>query len=245
MGPLAIEGIKPFSTINSTYLQRGYDQIIHDIALMNLGVVFAIDRAGIVGEDGETHQGVFDISFLRAIPNITLCAPYNKTGMEKIMEFVTDFPTPVAFRYPRGVFMTEDHDVPDYILGKSHTVHEGSDILFIGYGNGVGRALRTAELMDIDPTILDLRFVKPLDRDRLRELSYTHKKWFVFSDSAKMGGVGSAIMEFLSDELICDIEVTSFEYDDIFITHGKTELVEESLEILPKQLASRVEKRLG
>ncbi len=244
MGPLAIEGFKPFCTIYSTFLQRGYDQIIHDIALMNLGVVFAIDRAGIVGEDGETHQGVFDISFLRAIPNMTLCAPYNKTGMEKIMEFVTEFPTPIAFRYPRGVFMTEDHNVPDYVLGKSHTVHEGSDILFIGYGNGVGRALRTAEHMEIDPTILDLRFVKPLDRDRLRELSATHKKWFVFSDSAKMGGVGSAIMEFLSDELICDIEVTSFEYDDIFITHGNTELVEESLEILPKQLAKRVSDRI-
>ena len=244
MGPLAIEGFKPFCTIYSTFLQRGYDQIIHDIALMNLGVKFAIDRAGIVGEDGETHQGVFDISFLRPIPNMTICAPYNKTSMEKIMKFVVDFPTPIAFRYPRGVFSTKDCDVPEYKLGKSHLLNEGKDVLFLGYGNGVGRALRTAELSEIDPAILDLRFVKPLDRDMLVKLSGNYKKWFVFSDSVKMGGVGSAILELLAEEKIIDIELTTFEYDDAFITHGNTLLVEESLQLLPEQLVKRVQERI-
>ncbi len=245
MGPLAKEGFKPFCAIYSTFLQRGYDQVIHDIALMNLGVAFAIDRAGTVGEDGETHQGAFDISYLRAIPNMTLCAPYNKTGLEKIIKFAADFPTPIAFRYPRGVFMVEDEDVPDYELGKSYMISKGKDILFIGYGNGVGRAIQTAQyLKDKNPGILDLRFVKPLDESKLKELSKEYNDWFVFSDSAKMGGVGSAILEFLSRENLNKISLTTFEYNDDFITHGKTNMVEESLGILPEQLATKVENKL-
>ncbi len=240
MGALAKEGFKPFCAIYSTFLQRGYDQVIHDVCLMNLGVVFAIDRAGIVGEDGETHQGVFDISYLRAIPNMTLFAPSSNASMVEAMKFAKDFPTPCAFRYPRGAFSFEEETTPPFILGKSHTIREGKDILFIGYGNGVGKAVKTAELIDSNPTILDLRFVKPLDKERLKELSHTYKKWFIFSDSVKIGGVGSAILEFLSQNSIKDIEVISFEYNDEFITHGNTKLVEESLGILPKQLAKRV-----
>lgn len=246
MGPLAKEGFKPFCAIYSTFLQRGFDQVIHDIALMNLGVVFAIDRAGIVGEDGETHQGLFDISYLRAIPNLTLCAPYNKTSMEKIMKFAVDYPTPLAFRYPRGVFMVEDSDVPDYKLGKSNMLKDGTDALLIGYGNGVGRAIQTAKLMgDINPAILDLRFVKPLDEIMLTKLSAKFKQWFVFSDSARMGGVASAISEFLSAEEITDISLTTFEYHDEFIRHGNTALVEESLGIMPEQIAEKIKDKIG
>ncbi|NKQ40744.1 MAG: 1-deoxy-D-xylulose-5-phosphate synthase [Sulfurovum sp.] len=241
MGPLAKEGFKPFCTIYSTFLQRGYDQVIHDIALMDLGVTFALDRAGTVGEDGETHQGVFDISYLRAIPNIALCAPYNKTSMEKIMEFAAEYPKPLAFRYPRGVFMVEDSAVPNYELGKADLIREGKDILLVGYGNGVGRAIQTASLLDgIEPAILDLRFVKPLDEEMLRALSENYKQWFVFSDSVRMGGVGSAIGEFLMQDDIRDISLTSFEYADTFITHGNTALVEQSLGILPEQLAEKI-----
>jgi len=112
--------------------------------------------------------------------------------------------------------------------------------LFIGYGNGVGRAYQTAELLNDEVSILDLRFVKPLDNEMLREMAAKHKKWFVFSDSAKMGGVGSAILEFLSKEKILDVEVVSFEYEDNFITHGNTKQVEESLGLLPLQLAKKV-----
>ncbi len=240
MGALAKEGFKPFCAIYSTFLQRGYDQLIHDICLMNLGVAFAIDRAGIVGEDGETHQGAFDISYLRAIPNMTIFAPSSNASMVEAMRFAKDFPTPCAFRYPRGAFSFEEDTAPPFKLGKSYTIKEGKDILFIGYGNGVGRAIKTSELIEENPTILDLRFVKPLDEERLKELSSTHKKWFIFSDSAKMGGVASAILEFLNQNGIRDIEVTSFEYDDNFITHGNTKLVEESLGLLPEQLAKRV-----
>ncbi len=244
MGALAKEGFKPFCTIYSTFLQRGYDQIIHDIALMDLGVSFAIDRAGIVGEDGETHQGVFDISFLRAIPNMTLLAPYNEDSMIKAMEFAKDYNHPCALRYPRGAFSAKNSEVPDYDLGKSHLIQEGKEILFIGYGNGVGEAIETAKLLDEEIAILDLRFVKPLDKEMLIKLSFQYKEWFIFSDSAKMGGVGSAILEFLSENRIKDISVTSFEYQDNFITHGNTTLVEESLGRLPEQLAKRVRERV-
>jgi len=240
MGALAKEGFKPFCAIYSTFLQRGYDQVIHDVCLMNLGVAFAIDRAGIVGEDGETHQGVFDISFLRAIPNMTIFAPSSNKSMVEAMKFAKDFPTPCAFRYPRGAFSFNEEDTTPFELGKSNTIQEGDDILFIGYGNGVGRAIETAKLIDYTPTILDLRFVKPLDRERLIELSKSHKRWFVFSDSAKISGVGSAILELLCKENIRDIDLTSFEYKDEFITHGNTALVEKSLGILPEQLALKI-----
>jgi len=207
MSALAKEGFKPFCTIYSTFLQRGFDQVIHDTCLMDLPVVFALDRAGIVGEDGETHQGVFDISFLRAIPNMTLFAPRDEKSFHQAMAFAAEYD-------------------------------------FIGYGNGVGRAYETAKLMDKEVSILDLRFVKPLDSEMLKELATKHKKWFVFSDSSKMGGVGSAILEFLADENIADVNVTSFEYEDEFITHGNTKLVEESLGLLPEQLAKKVQELL-
>jgi len=240
MGPLAKEGFKPFCTIYSTFLQRGYDQVIHDIALMDLGVVFALDRAGIVGEDGETHQGVFDISFLRAIPNMTLFAPYNESSMKACMHFAKAYTHPCAFRYPRGAFIADDCDVPAYELGKSYLLQEGEEILLIGYGNGVGRAKEVAKLLEKQVAILDLRFVKPLDEAVLTALAKKYKQWFVFSDSVKQGGVGSAILEFLNQAEILDVALTSFEYDDAFITHGNTTLVEESLGLLPKQLAKRV-----
>lgn len=244
MAALAKEGFKPFCTIYSTFMQRGYDQIIHDTCLMDLPVVFALDRAGIVGEDGETHQGAFDISFLRAIPNMTLFAPRDEKSFHQAMAFASEYKHPCSLRYPRGSFI--ETDLPEsahFEIAKSQMLRSNdSDILFIGYGNGVGRAYQSAEFLDVEVNILDLRFVKPLDEDMLRELSKKHKKWFVFSDSAKMGGVASAILEFLAKENILHIRVESFEYEDSFIAHGNTKEVEESLGLLPKQLAKRVEK---
>ncbi len=242
MSALAKEGFKPFCTIYSTFLQRGYDQIIHDTCLMDLPVVFALDRAGIVGEDGETHQGVFDISFLRAIPNMTLFAPRDEKSFYQAMKFASEYEHPCSLRYPRGSFTkTNLIESTKFELGKSQLLcSSDSDILFIGYGNGVGRAYESAKFLDTEVAILDLRFVKPLDEVMLRDMAKKYKKWFVFSDSSKMGGVGSAILEFLADDKILDVELTSFEYEDDFITHGKTNLVEESLGLLPQQLASRV-----
>ena len=242
MSALAKEGFKPFCTIYSTFLQRGYDQVIHDTCLMDLPVVFALDRAGIVGEDGETHQGVFDISFLRAIPNMTLFAPRDEKSFHQAMAFASEYQHPCSLRYPRGSFTKTDlPESTPFELAKSQLLKSSeSEILFIGYGNGVGRSYETAKFLEEDVSILDLRFVKPLDEKMLKELATKHKKWFVFSDSSKIGGVGSAILEFLSKEKIGHIQLVSFEYGDEFITHGNTKLVEESLGLLPEQLAKRV-----
>ena len=244
MAALAKEGFKPFCTIYSTFLQRGYDQVVHDVCLMDLPVVFALDRAGIVGEDGETHQGVFDVSFLRAIPNMTLFAPRDEKSFHQAMAFATAYKHPCSLRYPRGSFISTA-ELPasqEFTLGKAQLLlSTENDILFIGYGNGVGRAYETSKLLDKEVSILDLRFVKPLDTEMLREMAKHHKKWFVFSDTSKMGGVASALLEFLADEKIMDVEVESFEYDDTFITHGNTKAVEESLGILPEQLAQRIQ----
>ena len=242
MGALAKEGFKPFCTIYSTFLQRGFDQVIHDVCLMDLPVVFALDRAGIVGEDGETHQGAFDISFLRLIPNMTLCAPRDELSFHQIVGYAAEYNHPCSIRYPRGAFFEAElpESVP-YETGKSQLlVSNETDRLFIGYGNGVGRAAQTMKFMDEKPSLLDLRFVKPLDSEMLTQMAHKYKQWYVFSDSSRMGGVGSALLEWLSDVKITDVQVVSFEYDDEFIKHGNTRLVEESLGLLPGQLAARV-----
>ena len=160
--------------------------------------------------------------------------------MKLAMAFAKEYDHPCAFRYPRGAFSSEDRESPAYELGKSVLLQEGEEILFIGYGNGVGRAEQTAKLLDKKVAVLDLRFVKPLDEEMLVRLSSDYKKWFFFSDSAAQGGVGSAILELLSQKKIKDISLTTFEYNDAFITHGNTKLVEESLGILPEQLAKRI-----
>lgn len=240
MAAMAKEGFKPFITIYSTFLQRGFDQIIHDVCLMNLPVVFAIDRAGIVGNDGETHQGAFDISFLRFIPNMILCAPRDNATLKLALEYAYEATSPCAIRYPRGAFATFDFEVKPYETGKAQLLKKGtSNKLFIGYGAGVNRACETEKLHDEDISILDLCFVKPLDTKILKELSQEHTSWYVFSDSQKQGGVGSAILEFLNEERI-SVELTSFEYDDIFIQHGDTKDVEKSLELLSEQIVKKI-----
>jgi 1-deoxy-D-xylulose-5-phosphate synthase len=247
MAALAKEGFKPFCTIYSTFMQRGYDQVIHDACLMDLPIVFAMDRAGIVGEDGETHQGVFDVSFLRAIPNMTLFAPRDEKSFHQAMGFAANYNHPCALRYPRGAFIPTDlPESTEFELGKSQLLQRAqSDILFIGYGNGVGRAYQTAQHMQTDVSILDLRFVKPLDEAMLLELSQHHTQWFIFSDSAKMGGVASAILECLAAHNVLHVKVSSFEYDDHFITHGNTTIVEESLGLLPSQLSTTISNILN
>jgi 1-deoxy-D-xylulose-5-phosphate synthase len=245
MCAMAKEGFKPFVAIYSTFLQRAYDQVIHDAAIMNLGVVFAIDRAGVVGEDGETHQGAFDISYLNAIPNMTVFAPRDDIGMKYAVEFGYRYNGVCAFRYPRSNFLSCDgFESSPFEYGIGEILKKGeSEKLFIGFGNGVGRALLCAKLINEDISIVDLRFVKPLDKELLRKLAKKHKEWYIFSDSAKRGGVGEIVSGFLAEENIKNITITSFEYPDTFIQHGNTMEIEEALEILPHQLAERIIKK--
>ncbi|WP_457592200.1 1-deoxy-D-xylulose-5-phosphate synthase [Hydrogenimonas sp.] len=250
MGPLAKEGFKPFVAIYSTFLQRGFDQVVHDIALMNVPVAFAIDRAGIVGEDGETHQGAFDIGYLRIIPNMTLFAPRDNATLELAVEYAAEFPTPCAFRYPRGSMMLENgrYEATPFELGKAEYLEKEGEILLIGYGNGVGRAVAVADRLKeegVQAAVLDLRFVKPIDIHTLEAATRKFSRWFVFSDGAKMGGVASAIAEALMPEALEKVEIESFEYEDRFIPHGNTKRVEESMELLPEQIAKKIVRQLA
>lgn len=229
MAAMAKEGFKPFIAIYSTFMQRAYDQVIHDCAIMNLNVVIAMDRAGIVGEDGETHQGVFDISFLSVIPNITLAAPRDEAMMKNIMEYAYFHQGVFAFRYPRGNFLLDDEFNPCEIkLAKAQILSKAqSDKVFLGFGQGVAKAKLALDKLGLDyASLIDLIFAKPLDEELLREIAKNTKTWFVFSDSAKIGGVGSLITNFLQKENLYHIKVVSFEFEDQFIAHGKTSEVE-------------------
>ncbi|EGK8022272.1 1-deoxy-D-xylulose-5-phosphate synthase [Campylobacter lari] len=243
MAAMAKEGFKPFIAIYSTFMQRAYDQVIHDCAIMNLNVVIAMDRAGIVGEDGETHQGVFDVSFLSAIPNITLAAPRDEAMMEKIMEYAYFHQGVFAFRYPRGNFLLNNDFNPCEIkLAKAQILSKTqSDKVFLGFGQGVAKAKLALDKLGLDyASLIDLIFAKPLDEELLKELAKDTKTWFVFSDSAKIGGVGSLITNFLQKENLYHIKLVSFEFEDCFIAHGKTNEVEQFLKLDVDSLCEKI-----
>ncbi|EAL5902346.1 1-deoxy-D-xylulose-5-phosphate synthase [Campylobacter lari] len=243
MAAMAKEGFKPFIAIYSTFMQRAYDQVIHDCAIMNLNVVIAMDRAGVVGEDGETHQGAFDVSFLSAIPNITLAAPRDEAMMERIMEYAYFHQGVFAFRYPRGNFLLDENFNPCEIkLAKAQILSKvQSDKVFLGFGQGVAKAKLALDKLGLDyASLIDLIFAKPLDEELLKELAKDTKTWFVFSDSAKIGGVGSLITTFLQKENLYHIKLVSFEFEDQFITHGKTNEVEKFLEIDVESLCKKI-----
>ena len=244
MAAMAKEGFKPFVAIYSTFLQRAYDQIIHDCAIMNLNVVFAIDRAGIVGEDGETHQGAFDISFLSAIPNITLAAPRDEKMLKNIMSYSLTHKGVFTFRYPRGSFLLDDEfKASEVKFARAELLeHSNSKIAFIGYGQGLGRAKKVQDELSGEEkfaNLVDLIFAKPLDEDFLKDLAQRTKLWFVFSDSAKIGGVGSLLANFLQ-KYDLDIKLVSFEYEDSFIAHGSLADVEKDLELDTLSLSKKV-----
>ncbi|MBZ7929827.1 1-deoxy-D-xylulose-5-phosphate synthase [Campylobacter molothri] len=233
MAAMAREGFKPFIAIYSTFLQRAYDQVIHDCAIMNLNVVFAMDRAGIVGEDGETHQGVFDVSFLAPLPHLTLVAPRDELMMENIIEYAYFHKGPLAFRYPRGSFILDKEFNPSKVeLGKAQWLikNEKSEIAFIGYGQGVGKAWKVLNEMQEKIDLIDLIFAKPLDEMLLKDLAKKSKIWFVFSENAKIGGVASLLQAFIQKNDL-EIKIISFEYEDEFIEHGKTSEVEKKLKL--------------
>lgn len=246
MAAMAKDGFKPFVAIYSTFLQRAYDQIIHDCAIMNVNINFAIDRAGIVGEDGETHQGAFDISFLNAIPNIVLLAPRCEQSFKEVIWFSYHHEGVCAFRYPRGSFRScMKTDIKKIQLAKGEILQEGEDeIAFIGYGNGVGRACEIKEALkgEISPALVDLVFVKPLDKKMLEYLAIHYKKWYIFSDSAKSGGVGSILADFLQKNNIFDVSIKSFEFEDSFIPHGSTSEVEKYLQIDVESIIENLRK---
>jgi len=225
---LASGGLKPVVAIYSTFLQRAYDQVIHDVALQNLHVVFAIDRAGIVGEDGETHQGIYDISFLNHIPNMTILAPCDYAEFSLMLNYaIEEHNGPVAIRYPRGKGVEKLLDTEPIKFGKALLVREGSDITIAAVGNKVETALKVADIlekMDISCDVIYFRFIKPIDEKLLINSVLKTKHLITIEDNAIAGGFGSRLLETMNQKGIY-IKTKMFGYPDQFIPHGsKNEL---------------------
>ena len=200
-GGMATKGLKPVVAIYSTFLQRGYDQFIHDIALQNLNVLFAIDRAGLVGADGATHAGIFDLSFLRCIPNIVIMAPSSSLEMYKALNAAHNLNGPVCVRFPRGKSHIEEFKTDEVIeIGKANIIRNGKDIAIFAFGNMLEPSIKAGN--ELGATVIDMRFIKPLDEDLIIKIANTNKKLISIEDNTITGGAGSAINELLQREKI-------------------------------------------
>jgi 1-deoxy-D-xylulose-5-phosphate synthase len=244
---LSLEGMKPVCAIYSTFLQRAYDQIIHDVCLQRLNVVFAMDRAGLVGDDGPTHHGSYDISYLRAIPNMVVMAPRDEAMLVHMLRTALAQDGPVAMRYPRGaaVGVPLPERPAEIRVGTGETLAEGERVAFVGYGTGVRLALDAAAVLrqhDVNPTVCDARFAKPLDRELLHSLAASHELLVTVEENVLAGGFGSAVIEHLSDSgtLTAGPAVIRFGLPDRYVTHGKPALLHEEVGLTAERIAERV-----
>ena len=245
---LALEGAKPVAAIYSTFLQRGYDQIVHDVCLQQLNVVFAMDRAGLVGDDGPTHHGAFDISYLRCLPHMVQMAPRDEAALVHMLHTALKYDDgPIAFRYPRG----EAEGVPlpprpEVIeIGRGELLREGERVGFLGYGYGVSVALGAAEELaaehGVDATVADARFAKPLDAELVERLAAEHDLLVTVEENVLAGGFGSGVLEHLADrDLLRDKRVLRFGLPDRYVTHGKPALIREEVGLTAEAVAERV-----
>ncbi len=234
---LAVKGMKPFFAVYSTFLQRALDQVIHDVALQKLPVVFCIDRAGLVGEDGATHHGVFDISFLNFIPNLIILAPSNAEELDAMLSWAGDYREgPVAIRYPRGTAFCLGRETVPFEPGKAEVIREGKDLAVISAGTAFPLAVDVVESLKgkgLDPWLVNARSVKPLDTALLDKLGKKCKRIITLEPNALAGGFGSAVRDYLSES---KLKVTSFGYPDRFIPHGSIDQLNELIGFTPESI---------
>jgi 1-deoxy-D-xylulose-5-phosphate synthase len=224
-GGLATEGFIPVVAIYSTFLQRGYDEILHDVCLQDLHVVFALDRAGLVGADGPTHHGVFDFAYMRSMPNMVIMAPKDENELQHMLKTAVDHPGPISLRYPRGEGWggALDKDMKTLEIGKAEILRQGGDLVIAAIGHTVLPALKAAEELaplGIDAAVVNARFVKPLDKNLFRDLLTRVPRLITVEDHVVTGGFGSALIEFLTDEGFTGTEVKRLGVPDRFIPHG-------------------------
>lgn len=238
---MARAGLKPVLPIYSSFLQRGYDQIIHDIALSGIPVTVCIDRAGIVGNDGETHQGIFDLSFLSSIPNIVIMAPKNFEELDKMLEFGVNLDKPVFIRYPRGGENFSFESTEDIELGKAEIVQEGTDLSIIAIGNMVGRAEEVASLLpEKSVEIINARFLKPLDEETILNSIRKTGYCITIEDNLLKGGLGSAVVEAVNKSDIQDVKIKNFGYDDTFVEHGTVKELEDKYGLSAEKISGKL-----
>ena len=227
---MAKSGYKPVISIYSSFYQRAYDQVIHDICIQNLPVVMCVDRAGIVGNDGETHQGIFDMAFFSLIPNITIMAPKNFEELEKMLEFAVNLNSPVVIRYPRGgegEYKFEKCE--DIVLGKAEVLKTGENLTIVAVGKMVERAMEVSELLkehDIDCEVINARFVKPLDFNIIETSLRKTKNVITIEDGILHGGLGTSVAELINECRIPNVHFKAYGYEDTFVQHGSVEELE-------------------
>ncbi len=243
---LAAAGMLPVVAVYSSFLQRAYDQILHDVCNQNLHVIFAIDRAGLVGADGSTHQGIFDISYLSEIPNMTILSPKNRYELEAVMDFAYAWEGPIAIRYPRGTACEQWKEQQTPIQhGKSEILRSGSGIAIFAVGNMVAEAQKACDILNaegIQPTLVNVRFIKPFDRDLLAELGSTHRIICTMEDNVACGGFGQAAGAYLK-EIQAPAEFLPIAVQDRFVEHGSIARLRELLGIDGKSAAEKLLKQ--
>ncbi|MEA2275497.1 MAG: 1-deoxy-D-xylulose-5-phosphate synthase [Solirubrobacteraceae bacterium] len=249
---LALEGAKPVCAIYSTFLQRAYDQIVHDVCLQRLDVVFAMDRAGLVGDDGPTHHGAFDIAYLRCLPNIVLMAPRDEAMLEHMLRTALTHDGPVGLRYPRGegigVVRPTEREVHALEIGRGEVLREGSKVALIGYGAGVHKALEAADLLaegGLDVTVADARFAKPLDAALLDTLAAEHELLVTVEEGVLAGGFGSAVWEALAGDGELAPRILRVGLPDRYVTHGKPALLHAEVGFTGRSIAQRIEAAIN
>lgn len=243
---LSLGGITPVVAIYSSFLQRAYDQIMHDVCMQNLHVVFAIDRAGLVGYDGETHHGIFDLSYLGSMPNMTILAPKNLWELSDMIKFAVDYDGPIAVRYPRGEAYTglKEFRAP-ICLGKSEVIHEGSRVALLAVGSMVKMAeevqKQLKERMDMDAALVNARFVKPIDEELLRSFADTYELVVTLEENVKDGGFGERVLTFAEEEdLPFGVEIIAL--PDRFIPHGSVSYQMKQVGFTPEDICGRIEE---
>ena len=241
---MASSGLKPVFSVYSSFLQRGYDQLIHDIALSNLPVTIAIDRAGIVGNDGETHQGLFDLAFLSHIPNFTVMAPKDFKELDKMLEFAINLNKPVTIRYPRGgEGKNKFNKCEEVKLGKAEIIKRGKDISIVAIGKMVDRAVEVSNILkekNIDVEIINARFLKPLDKETILKSINKTKYVITIEDGILKGGLGTAVTELIKNNDINDIKIKTFGYNDCFVEHGSIEELEDIYGLTSEKITERL-----
>jgi len=242
---LACNGIIPVVAIYSSFMQRAYDQMIHDVALQNLHVVFILDRAGLVGADGPTHHGSFDLSFLRTIPKMTIMAPSDENELRDMVTAAIDMPGPVAIRYPRGNALASElnSEVKKIPIGKPVIIESGSEILLLGAGFMLQELKKTVSILRTqgkNPTLVDARFIKPLDENAYEELLKTHSIVVTLEDNTLVGGYGSAIAELMSDKGYTSHKILRFGLPDDFVEHGDVNDLYKQLKIDGESVAQKL-----
>jgi 1-deoxy-D-xylulose-5-phosphate synthase len=245
---LATQNMKPFLAIYSTFLQRAYDQVVHDICRQKLNVFIGIDRAGLVGADGETHQGVFDIAFLRHLPNLVIMMPKDENeGQHMVHTALTYEEGPIAMRYARGngLGVELDSELKNIPIGTWEVLKEGSDTTILTFGTTISMAMDAAEELEkqgISVKVVNARFIKPLDEKMLHEIFQTNKPVITVEEAVLQGGFGSAVLEFASEHGYYDPRVERMGIPDRFIEHGSVTKLLEEIGLTKEEIISRVKK---